>query len=145
MLIRPADKTDIAAVQAIAEAAFAVHAPVIGRRPAPMDADFAQQVSAGQLFVIERPAAAYACWYPRGDHIHLDSLAVAPNHQGKGLGQALIAGAKDAARRAGLAAVELYTNAAMTGNLALYQRLGFEVIARKRVDGFDRVYFRKDV
>lgn len=145
MKVRAAKTKDLPAIAAIAEAAFAVHIPAVGRRPAPMDADFDAQLAAGQLYVIGRPLAAYACWFARGDHIHLEALAVAPDQQGKGFGGLLIAAAQAAARAEGLAAVELYTNAAMTANLALYQRLGFEVVARKQINGFDRVYFRKDL
>jgi hypothetical protein len=37
----------------------------------------------------------------------------------------------------------LYTNAAMSENLALYPRLGYREVDRRRDAGFDRVFFAK--
>lgn len=51
--------------------------------------------------------------------------------------------AERAARQHGLAALRLYTNAAMTENLALYARMGFVETHRARDHGFDRVFMRR--
>jgi hypothetical protein len=44
------------------------------------------------------------------------------------------------ARELGLGAIRLYTNAAMTENLALYPRRGYVETHRAEADGFSRVY-----
>jgi len=75
----------------------------------------------------------------------LESVAVDPACQGRGIGRSLITHAERAARDAGLGAVDLYTNAQMTENLRMYPSLGYEVVDRRREDGFDRVYFRKSL
>ena len=36
-------------------------------------------------------------------------------------------------------------NAAMTENLTLYPRIGYVEVARRSEDGFERVYFTKDL
>lgn len=141
--IRPARAGDRAAVERVARAAYAVYVPRIGRAPAPMLADFAAAIAAGRVWVAGAPVAGYAVAYPRGDHWHLENVAVAPAAQGRGLGHALIAHVEALAARAGARAIELYTNAAMTENLALYPRLGYARTGRRVEDGFDRVFFRK--
>lgn len=49
------------------------------------------------------------------------------------------------AREHNLATLRLYTNAAMTENLTLYPHFGYTEVDRRTEDGFDRVYFVKDV
>ena len=48
MDIRPATPADLPAVQQIVETSYADYIPLIGRRPAPMDADYAAAIEAGQ-------------------------------------------------------------------------------------------------
>jgi len=142
-VIRLATPRDLDAVRAIARAAYARYVPRIGREPAPMLANFAAAQEAGQLWVVGEPLAGYAVAYPRGDHWHLENVAVDPAAQGRGIGQALMAHVEVLARQGGAAAVELYTNARMTENLQLYPRLGYAETGRRTEDGFDRVFFRK--
>jgi len=71
-------------------------------------------------------------------------VAVLPWKQGHGIGRALLSFADAEARRRGLPAIELYTNVAMTENLALYLRLGYVETERREEAGFSRVYYRKD-
>ena len=120
--IRPAGPDDLDAVRRIARAAYA---PRIGREPAPMVADFATSIAAGELWVAGAPVAGFVVAYPRGDHWHLENVAVEPSAQGAGLDGALIAHVEAMARAAGARAVEPYTNALMTRNRSLYPRLGY--------------------
>ena len=151
--IRPAEPDDLDAVRRIARAAYAPYVPRIGREPAPMVADFAASIVAGELWVATgaatgaagAPVAGFVVAYPRGDHWHLENVAVEPSAQGTGLGGALIAHVEAMARAAGARAVELYTNAKMTENLSLYPRLGYGESGRAMEDGFDRVYYRKEL
>ena len=87
--------------------------------------------------------AGFVVGYPRGDHWHLENVAVDPAKQGTGLGRALVTHAEAVARAAGARAVELYTNAKMTENQGLYPRLGYRETGRAAEDGFDRVFYRK--
>lgn len=149
MIIRRALPGDLDAIRACARAAFGGYAARIGRKPAPMGVDFAAAIAAGHLHVaIDETATSlcgYVFCYPSRMSMHLDTVAVDPARQGKGIGQRLIAHVEERARRAGLGAVELYTNAKMTENLTLYPRLGYVETGRRIEDGFDRVYFRKDL
>lgn len=147
-MIRPATPADEAAVRACAEAAYAQYVRAIGRKPAPMVADFGAQIRDGLVHVATGEAGqvvGLVVFYPRGDAMHLENVAVLPGQTGRGVGRALIARCEEAARQAGLAAVELYTNVRMVANLSLYPRLGYAEVGRGSEDGFDRVFFRKEL
>ncbi len=145
MQIVMADPSHLGAVEACARAAYEKYIERIGREPAPMVADFAGSIDAGQLWVAidDGGLSGYVVFYPRGDHLHLENLAVLPGQQGRGIGRALIAHVEEEARRLRLAAVELYTNEKMTENLGFYPRLGYIETGRRNEAGFNRVYFRK--
>ena len=61
----------------------------------------------------------------------LDNIAVAPDHQGVGLGRWLLEYAESEARRQGFDSIYLYTQEIMTENLALYLRVGYVEYARR--------------
>ena len=152
--IRKAGPADLGAIRRVAHAAYALYVPRIGREPAPMVADFAASVAAGTVWVAAAPEPDFAVMgfvvaYPEiesgGKHWHLENVAVDPAAQGHGLGGALIAHAEDLARADGARAVELYTNLKMTENQSLYPRLGYVEKGRGVEDGFDRVFYRKEL
>ena len=150
--IRPAETRDLAAITACAEAAYAKYVARIGRKPAPMVADFESQIAAGEVHVAvawegvgDEEFLGYVVCYPKDGLMHLGNVAVRPEAQGRGAGRALIDFVEDKARADGLPAVDLYTNAKMTENLALYPALGFRETDRRTEDGFDRVFFIKEL
>lgn len=145
MRIRPAVPADVPAIDRLTRAAYGAYVPLIGREPAPMSADHAALVEAGEVRVadVDGVVAGALVTRPQKSSLLLESVAVDPAHQGRGIGRALIADAEQQAVDLNLAAVELYTNAAMTTNLALYPHLGYTETGRRTEDGFDRVFFRK--
>ena len=145
--IRKAKAADVPMIGNCARSAYARYVAAIGREPAPMVADFAAQVAAGDVDVAERDGeiVGFIVFFARDGTMFLENVAVHPGAAGQGIGKALVARCEDAARRANLPAVVLYTNAKMTGNLAIYPRLGYVETDRRIEDGFDRVYFRKEL
>jgi len=145
--IRRASAGDVAAAAAITRAAYSTYVERIGREPAPMAADFGALIEAGDVWVAtDRDQVVGVLVLRLQDAaLLLESVAVDPAHQGRGIGRSLIDHAERVARDQGLGAVDLYTNALMTENLRLYPSLGYEVVDRRREDGFDRVYFRKSL
>ena len=145
--IRRASAGDVAAAAAITRAAYSTYVERIGREPAPMAADFGALIEAGDVWVAtDRDQVVGVLVLQLQDAaLLLESVAVDPAHQGRGIGRSLIDHAERVAREQGLGAVDLYTNALMTENLRLYPSLGYEVVDRRREDGFDRVYFRKSL
>jgi ribosomal protein S18 acetylase RimI-like enzyme len=147
MRLRAAAADDAARLREIARAAYQKYVPRIGREPMPMGADFAAQIAAGRVDVVEADGvvAGYMVAWAERDAYYIDNIAVDPAHQGRGLGRMLIDCAVRATRRHGLGAIALYTNAAMSENLALYARIGFVETRRATEDGFDRVFMRWDL
>ena len=152
MPIRPARPEDLDAIRDCAASAYGRYVARIGQEPAPMIADFKARIGRGVVHVStgekdgeEGPVRGFIIFYPRGDHIHLENVAVAAGFQRRGIGRELIDCCEDFARQNGFAAVELYTNEKMAENLDLYPRLGYRETGRGEQDGFNRVFFRKEI
>lgn len=146
MNIRKAEPADVTDIIACAHAAYEMYVERIGRKPAPMTADFAALVERGVVFIgkdATNDLCGFVVFYPRGDSVHLENVAVAPGKQGHGYGKQLVAFVEDQARDRGFDSVELYTNEKMTENQTLYPRLGYREIDRRTEDGFARIFYRK--
>lgn len=143
--LRRADAADAASVELLAERAYEKYIPRINRRPAPMDADYASLISAANVWLLtcDRQLVGSLVTIVNNDHLLLESIAVAPEAQGRGYGALLLRRAEDDAHEAGLTEVRLYTNAAMTENIAMYPRFGYVETHRAGQDGFRRVFFSK--
>lgn len=136
------------AVGAVIGAAFLPFVALIGRRPAPLDLDVAAAVATRLVLVAEDAGEIVGALVAdtradSGTEMFVDTVAVLPEAQRRGVGRALIAAAEQAARHARTQRVVLYTNAAMAGALALYPRLGYAQTHRDQASGFDRVHFAK--
>jgi galactokinase len=142
--VRPARPEEAVTAKALVRGAYAHYVERIGRRPSPMDDDYERLAAAGQLWALEGLAGVVVL-REDGRHLLVDNLAVDPGRQGAGLGRRLLAFAEDEARRRGLAELRLYTNVAMTENIDLYTRLGWEEFDRRLEGAYSRVYFRKPV
>lgn len=144
---RPARPTDLPAVRAVIEAAFQPFVARIGQRPAPMDDNHAAQIAAGQVALIETGGcvAAILVSHAEPDALVIDTLAVAPDQQGRGLARALLGRAEEMAALSGLGAVRLYTNEAMASAIGLYLATGYAETGRATQQGFRRIHFRKDL
>lgn len=112
-----------------------------------MGADYRAAIARGGVTVAELGGVVvgFLETTAHGDHLTIDTLAVAPTSQGRGVGRALLAHADHAARALGARRLELFTNVAMSESLAFYARAGFVETDRRTEDGFQRVYLRRDV
>jgi GNAT superfamily N-acetyltransferase len=151
--IRPALPDDHDAVVETVRLAYAKYVARIGREPAPMLADYRAAIATGTVHLVGSShlvGSGNACsglilLYPALDSLFVETVAVHPLFQGSGLGVRLMDFADAQARAHGMAAVTLYTIAKMVENIPFYQRRGFQITGRRIEDGFDRVYFRKDL
>jgi GNAT superfamily N-acetyltransferase len=143
--IRLAGPADVDTLQAIAIAAYEKYVPRMGRAPAPMTADYAEAVRGRQAWaaIEDGRIAGFAVLVARPGYLLLDNVAVLPAAQNRGIGTRLLGLAEDHARDLGLSEIRLYTNEAMTENIAYYARRGYTETHRAEQDGFHRVFFRK--
>lgn len=145
--IRPAVAADAPGLQRVAAAAYRMYVPRIGRPPAPVTADYAAAVSGGEVWVAadDDVLIGLLVLVERPGHLLLENVAVAPSAQRRGVGASLLALAEEQAAGRGLAEIRLYTNVAMTENIAYYRRHGYAETHRTEQDGFQRVFFRKQL
>jgi predicted N-acetyltransferase YhbS len=147
LTIRRAVASDGPVLSDIARRSYVRYVDRIGRPPAPMVADYEAVASLGMTFVAEREGRAIALLVlaPMMNSLLLENVAVVPEEQGAGVGRSLLLLAEEEARRLGLAEVRLYTNATMTENLIYYARHGYRETHRGSTDGYDRVFFVKQL
>lgn len=145
-MIRLATTSDVPAIKDCAEQAYARYVPLIGRKPAPMIADFAAQIARREVFVAtdaQDRFQGFMVFLVEAGHVLLENVAVLPRAVGHGVGKALIQFCEEFARTQDLGAVRLYTNEKMVENLSIYSKLGYTEVDRRSEDGFNRVYFEK--
>ena len=145
--VRAAEPDEAAAVAALVDAAYAKYVPRIGRKPAPMLVGYTDLIAKKAVYVLPGASGLRGVLVimPDEEGMFLENIAVHPDAQGQGLGRQLMAFVEEAARARNLPAIHLYTNEAMTENLAFYTRLGYEETGRRTEDGYRRVFFRKQL
>lgn len=145
-LIRKACLDDVAKINAIAQASYAIYLQRMTQKPYPMLEDYQKCINNGQAYVLqtEREIVAYVVLLSEDNkNLLLDNIAVDPRFQKKGFGIALMNFAEEEARCRNLAAIRLYTNAVMTENISWYKKLGYREIDRRKDKGYQRVFFEK--
>ena len=127
--LRRATTADVTIIRDLARAAYAKWVPILGREPRPMTADYEAGVRDHliDLLRLDGEAVALIEMAPKADHLLIVNVAVAPTHQGRGHGSALMAHSEEVARSLNLREMRLYTNALFAENLRLYGRLGYRV------------------
>jgi len=143
--VRLAGHGDVDALRRIATAAYQPYVARIGRAPAPMTADYAQAVRDRQVWVAveDGQVTGFVVLVAQPGYLLLENVAVLPAAQGRGIGGRLLGLTEQHARSLGRSEIRLYTNEAMTENLAYYPRRGYNETHRAEQDGFRRVFFRK--
>jgi GNAT superfamily N-acetyltransferase len=144
-LPRLAVPNDARRLREVVDAAYSKYVPIMDRLPAPMVQDLDPDIVAGRVWIVGTPAAALICLRPIGTALLIENVAVHPDHQHRGLGQALLSFAESLAHQLGLDRLQLYTNEVMTHNIALYQHLGYQELDRRSEDGYRRVFMQKTV
>ncbi|KAG9966220.1 hypothetical protein KCU61_g1083, partial [Aureobasidium melanogenum] len=130
-----------------------------GKKPAPMTANYAALIDSSCLYILSASSSSSASasassailgcisleLNTTGEALEINNLAVSPTAQGKGYGKLLMKFAEDVAKEKGAKKLELYTNVKMVENLILYKKLGYDEVGRWSEDGFERVFFVKDL
>jgi ribosomal protein S18 acetylase RimI-like enzyme len=144
-IVRLAAIEDRSAVEAVVTSAYATYVPRIGRKPGPMLDDYAALIRDGRVHVLDNDGTIQGVLVliPEEGAMLLHNIAVSPDAQGLGYGRMMLEFAEQSAREAGYGAIRLYTNEAMSENIALYSRIGFIETHRAEENGFRRVFMMK--
>jgi transcriptional regulator GlxA family with amidase domain len=147
VVLRRAEASDAEQMLALVRAAYRPYVARIGREPAPMTVDYAATIDEADVWIAQRGdrIAGLVVMRVAADHLLVENVAVSPLAQRLGIGTQLLQLAEAQARAAGLQELRLYTNSAMTENLAYYPRLGYRETRRSAEGGYDRVFFAKQV
>lgn len=127
--IRRATPADVDAIRDLVLRAYAKWVPITPRKPRPMTTDYALAIADYRydlLFCGEQLAGVIGTSVKEGE-LRIVNVAIAPDHQGKGLGTHLMRYAEELARKAGASSMRLLTNKLMRENVALYEKLGFRI------------------
>ena len=145
--LRPAEMSDLEFVKDCAVSAYELYVERIGKKPAPMVADFKTQIKDNQVEIIlfANDSLGYCVSFETANSLFIENIAILPMHQGKGLASKVFEILENRARSAGLQSLTLYTNEKMHENLMFYPKLGFVETQRKEEYGFRRVFFEKQI
>ena len=125
--LRRATPPDAAAIRQLTRAAYAKWVEPDGREPKPMTADYDRAVHTHRfdLAYLDGVLVGLIETVDEGDRLLVENVAVAPAHQGRGLGTRLLALADEIALSEGKQRIRLYTNKRWAENIRLYLRLGY--------------------
>jgi GNAT superfamily N-acetyltransferase len=101
-------------------------------------ADFAARLKSDTCFVIEADGHLVGSVFcaPENDALYIGRLAVRADFRRRGVATALIASAKDEARRIGATRMTLKARIMLGSNIALFRRHGFAITAEETHAGF---------
>jgi ribosomal protein S18 acetylase RimI-like enzyme len=145
--LRPAKTADVPALTELVRAAYGHYVERLDGPPRPMTDDYHEVLRTHDVTVAEAEGeiAGLIVLGVGDEGFVLDNVAVAPAHQGGGVGRALLEHADAAALAAGFDSIYLYTHELMTENQALYARIGYVEYARRQHGDARLVYMRKDL
>ena len=147
LVVETAKAEDVPAIKLMIDAAYSKYIELFGKLPAAILADYHKLVETQSLYVLRVGSNVIGSVFLSrdDDSIKVNNLVVEPSAQGRGYSRVLMDHAEDMARAQSLAAITLFTNEKMHENIALYTKIGFTETGRKTEDGFNRVFFRKNV
>ncbi len=148
--MRQALTDELALICDMTEAAYAQYLPILGGPPVPVTEDYAPRIERGEVWIQETggKASAIAVIENHEDHLMIFSLAVMPEKQGIGCGQALLKWCEGICRSRRIPQLRLYTNTKMERNIGIYKQFGFEETGRAENTlrpGWFRVDMAKDI
>lgn len=129
-MMRPAGKEDLGSVTDCIAAAYSAFQTTIPDLPPVLDG-IGDAIDDGRVWLVEDASGVAGVLILKlgRDHAVLENVAVTPRSAGKGLGRVLIDQALTVLRDHGCAELRLNTHASMTGNVAMYERLGWKITA----------------
>lgn len=142
--IRRAETEDAGALRRCMEASYTPYVEQLrGVRLPPMDLDYADEIQHYPTWVAvaDGEAVGGMTMMFTDDHASIANVAVHPEYQGQGLGQALMRLAEEEAVERGYTEIRLATHVQLVDNVAVYRHLGWKELNRDN----KRVYMVKTV
>ena len=127
--LRRAGVSDVAALEKLQNASFRRNAILAGQTPIPLQWNYRAVVAACEVWLVadgDGPVAALII-DPRNADFYIESVAVAPDNKGTGLGNLLLAFAEQRAKHHQRDIVRLMTNEKLVHNVGWYQRKGYVI------------------
>lgn len=145
--IERATAADASAIRSMVNDAYGKYVERMGQMPAPMTEDYDHLVASEDVYVLRagNEVVGAVVLYKDDQSLKIDNLVVSPAAQGRGYGRVLMKHAETLAKTQGLFSLTLFTNVKMHENIAMYTKMGFRETGRRNEDGFDRVFFQKDL
>ncbi len=125
--IRPTESGDLEAILAIERQSFA--SPWSRQL---FEETIAFPLSVNLVLLLEGKVVAYIDVYVIGDEVHILNIAVHPAHRRKGLASKLIGRLMELLKERGAGQYVLEVREGNSGAIALYRKLGFRVIGRRK-------------
>ena len=144
--LRQATADDVDGLTRLVQSAYGHYVERLGGSPRPLLDDYAEVVASRTVTVAERDGELVGLLVTDVDEegFVVDNVAVAPAHQGTGVGRVLLEHAEAQGRAAGYGSIYLYTHELMTENQELYARIGYAEYKRVQHGGhLSVVYMRK--
>ena len=125
--LRRAEPQDASALACCFDAAYRPDPLWLGRFIAPTEENYTLVIALYHVWVAvdQGQVIGGLVLIPKEDYMLLANIAVRPEHQGKGVGQALLELADAEALDQGYQEIRLRTNKAMIDNLDMYRRSGW--------------------
>jgi len=125
--LRRAESQDAPALACCFDAAYHQDPLGVGRSVSPTEENYTLVIALYHVWVAvdQGQVIGGLVLIPKEDHMLLANIALRPEHQGKGVGQALLELADAEAADQGYQEIRLSTNKAMTDNLDMYRRSGW--------------------
>ena len=145
--IRLAVAQDVPAVTDCVCQAFIHYIPRIGKQPGPMLDDFQVLVDQGVVYVgcEQSEVSGVLVLIETDEGFCIETIAVLPNAQGLGIGRRLLSFAEQMAKQSGYQSIYLSTNRLMHESQSVYAHLGYVEFDRRIINGYDRIFVRKQL
>ncbi len=145
--IRLAVAQDASAVTDCVCQAFIRYIPRIGKQPGPMLDDYQLLVEQGVVYVgcASTEVVGVLVLLENDEGFCIETIAVDPRLQGRGVGRQLLSFAESQAKKSGHTSIYLSTHKLMHESQAIYGHLGYVEFDRLIVNGYDRIFVRKPI
>jgi GNAT superfamily N-acetyltransferase len=146
-VIRRATLEDAPAVSALVNRAYEHWVPIVGGRPRPMDDDYEVRLAEFESWVDEKDGRVRGVILleEEGGRLWVDNVSVDPDHQGAGIGKALLELSLERGAARGFDEVHLFTHELMDTDRAIYEHLGWMEYSEEAPLADFFVYYRKPV